>query len=223
MGRALLKMQRRQVAKSQSIRWKQDLRHLAAKEVSAARARSQAHEIGSILESFLFWLSFIFFQVIRIISTAALKAFRKEADIGRNARLSSTLPRGTTAGWNGRTNQDLVVNNEDSMLSQEDSPSGVKKQVPSITATAVQVDQPQHLPVQAAREVHHVFIPTVAMPDPFSQEAPRFNRKNISRFIRDYEGMCWRYYVSKECRLVCLPDYCEDIYAEAIQVIPELN
>ena len=59
MVRALLKMQRRQVAKGQSIRWKRDLRHLAAEEVSTAlqeqkreyRVRSQAHEIGSILES----------------------------------------------------------------------------------------------------------------------------------------------------------------------------
>ena len=38
-------------------------------------------------------------------------------------------------------------------------------------AMAVQVDQLQHLPIQAAREVHHVFIPTVVIPDPFSQEA----------------------------------------------------
>ena len=101
MARALLKMQRRQ-AKDQSIRWKRDLRHLAAEKVSTAlqeqkreyQARSQVHEIRSILESFLFWLSFIFFQVIQIISAAALEAFRKEAE--------DTLPRGTTVGQDRR-------------------------------------------------------------------------------------------------------------------------
>ena len=119
-------MQRRQ-AKGQSVRWKRDLRHLAAKEVSAAlqeqrqyRARPQAHEIGSAFESFLFWLSFVFFRVILIMSAAAQEALRKE------------LPRGTIAGQNGRTHQDSVV-----VLSQEDTPSDVKKQVPSVTDMAV--------------------------------------------------------------------------------------
>ena len=106
MVRALLKMQRRQVAKGQSIRWKRDLRHLAAEEVSTAlqeqkreyRARPQAHKIGSLLESILFWLSFIFFQVIRIILVAALEAFHKEADASKSLRLSSTLPRRATVG-----------------------------------------------------------------------------------------------------------------------------
>jgi hypothetical protein len=104
MARPLLKMQRR-VAKGQSIRWKRDLRHLAAKEVSTAlqeqrreyRARSQVHEIRSTLESFLFWLSFIFFRVVRIMSAGALEALRKE------------LLRGTTAGQNRRTYRDLAV------------------------------------------------------------------------------------------------------------------
>jgi len=129
MARALLKMQRRQVAKGQSIRWKRDLRHLAAEEVSTTtlqeqrqyRARSQAHEIRSALESFLFWLSFIFFRVIRIVSAAALEAFHEEVDIGRSVRLSSTLPRGATAGQNRRTYRDpAVVEDGDSVLSQED-------------------------------------------------------------------------------------------------------
>ena len=79
MARPLLKMQRRQ-ARGQSIRWKRGLRHLAAREVSTAlqeqrreyRARSQAHEIRSALESFLFWLSFVLFRVVRIMSAAAL-------------------------------------------------------------------------------------------------------------------------------------------------------
>jgi hypothetical protein len=102
MAGALLRMQRRQVAKDQSIRWKQDLKHLAAEEVSTAlqeqrqyRARPQAHEIGFLLESFLFWLSFIFFQVIQIISAAAQEAFRKD-----------TLPRRTTAGQDRRKYRD---------------------------------------------------------------------------------------------------------------------
>jgi glycerol-3-phosphate O-acyltransferase len=90
MARPLLKTQR-QVAKGQLFRRERDLRRLAVQEVSAAirgqrretrrededarrKARSQAHEIGSTLESFLFWLSFIFFRVIRIILAAALEA-----------------------------------------------------------------------------------------------------------------------------------------------------
>ena len=104
MARPLLKTQRR-IAKGQSIRWKRDLRHLAAREVSTAlqerrrdyRARSQAHEIGSTLESFLFWLSFILFRVVRIMSAGALEALRKE------------LPRGATVGQNRRAYRDPVV------------------------------------------------------------------------------------------------------------------
>ena len=34
------------------------------------------------------------------------------------------------------------------MLSQEDPPSGVKKQVPSVRDMAIQVDQPKHAPVK---------------------------------------------------------------------------
>ena len=148
MARPLLKTQRR-VAKGQSIRWKRDLRHLAAREVSTAlqeqrreyRARSQAHEIGSALESFLFWLSFILFRVVRIMSAAALEALRKE------------LPYGTTVGQNGRAHQDpAVVEDGDSVLSQGDPPSGVKKQVPSVRDMAVQVDQPQHVPIKVPLE-----------------------------------------------------------------------
>ena len=61
------------------------------------------------------------------------------------------------------------------------------------------------------------------MPDPFRQGVPRFNGKNISRFIKDYEGMCRRYYVGEERRLACLPDYCKGLYAEAIQMMPEFE
>jgi hypothetical protein len=82
-----------------------------------------------------------------------------------------------------------VTDDKDSVLSQGDPPSGVKKQVSSVRDIAIQVDQPQQLPVQAVREEHRVFVPTVAMPDLFRQGVPRFNGKNISRFIKDYEGM----------------------------------
>ena len=61
-----------------------------------------------------------------------------------------------------------------------------------------------------------MLVLTVVMPDLSRQGVPRFNGKNISRFIRDYEGIYRRYYVGDERRLACLPDYCEDIYAEAI-------
>ena len=71
------------------------------------------------------------------MSAAALKALREE------------LPRGTTAGQNGRTYQDLaVVDDEGSVFSREDPPSGVKKQVPSVRDAVVQVDQLQHAPIE---------------------------------------------------------------------------
>ena len=143
-------MRKQQVAKSQSVRWKRELRCLAAKEVSTAlqeqrreyQARPQAHKVGSILESFLFWLSFVFFRAIWIISAAAIEAFREEADTSGSPRLSSTLsstlPRGTTAGQNGRKYQGpAAVDDEDAVLSQEDRPPGVKNQVPSVTAIAI--------------------------------------------------------------------------------------
>jgi len=110
-------MRKQQVAKGQSVRWKQELKHLAAKEISTAlqeqrrlyQAKSQAHKIGSLLESFLFWLSFIFFQVIQIILAAALEVFYKETK--------------STASQSGQTHQDSVaVNHEDSMLSQTPLP-----------------------------------------------------------------------------------------------------
>ena len=57
---------------------------------------------------------------------------------------------------------------------QVDQPKHAPAKVPPgqpsgtpLPQAAIQVDQPQHFPVQAAREVHHIFIPTVAMPDPF--------------------------------------------------------
>ena len=77
---------------------------------------------------------------------AALEAFHEEVDVGR---LSSTLPRRTTAGQNRRTYRDPVtVGNEDPALSQGGPPSGVKKQAPSVRDMAVQVDHPKHAPVK---------------------------------------------------------------------------
>ena len=66
---------------------------------------------------------------------AAVEAFHEEVDVGR---LSSTLPRGTTAGQNRRTHRDpAAVGDEDPVLSQGDPPSCVKKQVPSIRDMAI--------------------------------------------------------------------------------------
>jgi len=75
------------------------------------------------------------------MSAAALEAFRKEVE--------DTLPRGTTADQNGRRYRDpAVVEDKDSVLSQGDPPSGIKRQVPSVRGVAVQVDRPQHAPVK---------------------------------------------------------------------------
>ena len=51
-----------------------------------------------------------------------------------------------TADQNGQTHRDpaVAVDDADAVLSQGDTPSGVKKQVPSVRDMAVQVDQPQH-------------------------------------------------------------------------------
>ena len=77
---------------------------------------------------------------------AALEAFYEEVDVGR---LSSTLPYGTTVGQNRRTYQDpAVIDDEGSVFSQEDPPSGIKKQVPSVRDIAIQVDHPKHVPTK---------------------------------------------------------------------------
>ena len=130
-----------------------------AKKVSAAfqeqgreyQARLQAHKIESILKSFLFWLSFIPFQAIRIVSAAAVEAFREEADISGSLRLSSTLPRRTTAGQSRRTYQGpvaVVVKDKDAVPPQEDQLPSVKKQPSSVKDIAVQVDQLKYAPIK---------------------------------------------------------------------------
>ena len=63
------------------------------------------------------------------MSAAALEALRKK------------LPRGMTAGQNGRTYREpTVVDDKGSVFSQEDPPLYIKKQVPSIRDIAVQAD-----------------------------------------------------------------------------------
>ena len=63
------------------------------------------------------------------MSAAALEALCEE------------LLRGTTVGQNRRTYQGpAVVDDEGSVFSQEDPPSGVKKQVPFVRDMAIQVD-----------------------------------------------------------------------------------
>ena len=188
-------MQRRQRAKGQSIRWKRNLRHLAAKEVSAAlyeqgtqrRVRSQVHEIRSVLESFLFWVSFIFFQVIRIVSAAAIEAFHEEVDVARSVRLSSTLPRGTTAGQNRRTYRDpAVVDDEGSAFSQGGSPSGIKKQVPSMRDVAIQVDQPKHAPVKVpSGQPSRTPLPQAAVQADLPQRSPVTPRTDDPQQTKD--------------------------------------
>jgi len=52
--------------------------------------------------------------------------------------LYKDLPHGTTVGQNRWTYQDLVVvEDKDSVLSQEDLPLGIKKQAPSVRDIAV--------------------------------------------------------------------------------------
>ena len=96
------------------------------------------------------------------MSAAALEALRKE------------LPRGTTVGQNRRTYRDpVVVGDEDSVLSQGDPPSGVKKQVPSVRDIAVQVDQPQHVPIKVPPgQPFRTPLPQAAMQADLPQRSP---------------------------------------------------
>jgi hypothetical protein len=115
---------------------------------------------------------------------AALEAFHEEVDIGR---LSSTLPRGTTAGQNRRTYRDLVVGDEDPVISQGDPPSCVKKQVPSVRDIAAQVDQPKHAPVKVplGQPSGTSSVKTTAMQADLPQRSPRVDdpqqTKDMSR------------------------------------------
>ena len=122
------------------------------------------------------------------MSAAALEAFHEEVDVGRSLRLSSTLPRGTTAGQNGRTHQDpAVVEDEDSVLSQGDPPSGVKEQVPSVRDMAVQVDQPKHAPIKvpSGQPSGTSSVKTEPMQTDLPQHLPVTSRTNNHQQTKD--------------------------------------
>ena len=134
---------------------------------------------------------------------AALEAFHEEADTSRRLRLSSTLPRGTTAGQDRRRYRDpAVVDNKDSVLSQEDPPLGVKK-----------ADQQQHTPrtdnpqqtkdksrkdhLQVPKEAlgassydqqstaqDKIYVVVQPMPAPGTVGTPYFTEQNVSQFIK---------------------------------------
>ena len=78
-----------------------------------------------------------------------------------------------------------MANNEDSVLSQEDS-SGVKKQVPSDSDVAVQVDQPQHAPVKVPlRQPSGTPLRHAAMQADLPQRSPVTSRTNDSQQTKD--------------------------------------
>ena len=69
----------------------------------------------------------------------------------------------------------VAVDDEDSMFSQGDPPSGIKKQVPPVTATTRQADQPQHAPVEAppGQPSGTSSVRTTAMQADLPQRLPR--------------------------------------------------
>jgi hypothetical protein len=92
------------------------------------------------------------------------------------------------AGQNRRTYRDpAVVDDEGSVFSQGDPPSGVKKQVPSVRDMAVQVDQPKHVPVKVppGQPSGTSSVKTTAMQADLPQRSPRTDdpqqTKDISR------------------------------------------
>ena len=100
---------------------------------------------------------------------AAVEAFHKEADIGGSVRLSSTLPRGTTAGQDRRRYRDPTVADEDSVLSQEDQPPGVKKQ-PEGTEAYTSFAEYKPTPGQPSRTL---LVKTIAIQVDLPQCSPR--------------------------------------------------
>ena len=122
------------------------------------------------------------------MSAAAIEAFHKEVDISGSLRLSSTLPRRTTAGQSRRTYRDpAAVGDKDSVLSQGDPPSGVKKQVPSVRDMAVQVDPPQHAPtkVPPGRPSGTPSVKTTAMQADLPQRSPVTSRTDDLQQTKD--------------------------------------
>ena len=110
------------------------------------------------------------------MSAVALKALRKE------------LLLGTTVGQNRRTYQGPVaVGDKDSVLSQGEPPSGVKKQVPSIRDIAVQVDQPKHAPINVPlRQLSGTpSVKTTAMQTDIPQRSSMTPRTNDPQQTKD--------------------------------------
>ena len=69
----------------------------------------------------------------------------------------------------------MAVDDEDSVFSQGDPPSGIKKQVPPVTATTRQTDQPQHALVEAppGQPSGTSFVRTTAMQADLPQRLSR--------------------------------------------------
>ena len=97
---------------------------------------------------------------------AAIEAFHEEVDVGR---LSSTLPRGTTAGQNRRTHRDPAA------------------QVPSVRDMAVQADQLKHVPVKVppGQPSGTSSVKTTAMQADLPQRSPVTSRTNDLQQTKD--------------------------------------
>ena len=81
----------------------------------------------------------------------------------------------------------MVVDNEDTVLSQGDPPLGVKKQVPSVRDMAVQVDQPQHasIKVPLGQLSRTSAVETVVMQVDLPQHSPVTSRTNNRQRTKD--------------------------------------
>ena len=122
------------------------------------------------------------------MSAAALKVFHEEINVGRSVRLSSTLPHKITVGQNRRTYREpAVVDDEGSVFSQEDPPSYIKKQVPSVKDMAVQVDQLKHAPVKVplGQPSGTSSVKTTAMQADLPQRSPMILRTDGPQQTKD--------------------------------------
>ena len=118
---------------------------------------------------------------------AAVEAFYEEVDVGR---LSSTLPRRTTAGQNRRTHQDpAAVPSVRDMAVQADQlkhtpvkvPPGQPSGTSSVKTTAMQADLPQRSPITSRTDglqqtkdesrKDHLQAPKEALGVPHSQQS----------------------------------------------------
>jgi len=80
-----------------------------------------------------------------------------------------------------------VVEDKDSVLSQEDLPLGIKKQAPSVRDIAVQVDQPKHAPVNVppGQSSRTSSVKTMAMQTDLPQRLPVTPRTNNPQQTKD--------------------------------------